>query len=298
VDVNGPRERVPPALAPQLKSLARMIFGFLLFRHGMEQVLGFPGAWEPSAPLSFYGIIKLLAFPGGILMMLGLFTRPVALLFSVLFAVFWFAGPLQGMPHSLRLFGARGPSDPVLLNAFFFLYLYATGAGPWSLDRWRDVELAEREPAGPPPRVLCAVGCKPWSPYALGALRIVAGFLFIHHGIEKYFGGRVPLDLLSLRALAGTLENVGGPMMMLGLFARPLFFLLSGEMAFAYFINHAQDGFWASFIEPNQEAAILNCYLFLFMSAAGPGAWSLDALRARAASPAKAGHYESVAESG
>jgi putative oxidoreductase len=267
VDGDSPRGPAPPAYAPQLKSLARIIFGFLLFRHGMEQVLGFPGAWEPSAPLSFYGVIKLLAFPGGILMMLGLFTRPVALLFSVMFAVFWFAGPLQGMPHSLRLFGARGPSDPVLLNAFFFLYLYATGAGAWSLDRWRNVEIAERE--------------KPWSPYALGALRIVAGFLFIHHGIEKYFGGRVPLDLVSLRALAGTLENVGGPMMMLGLFARPLFFLLSGEMAFAYFINHSPDGFWPSFVEPNQEAAILNCYLFLFMSAAGPGAWSLDGLRAR-----------------
>jgi putative oxidoreductase len=138
------------------------------------------------------------------------------------------------------------------------------------------------------------VGCKSWSPYALGALRIAAGFLFIHHGIEKYFGSRVALDLVSLRALAGLLESVGGPMMMLGIFARPLFFLLSGEMAFAYFINHAVDGFWPSFIEPNQEAAILNCYLFLFMSAAGPGAWSLDGRRARSR---KRRSYEWVSES-
>jgi putative oxidoreductase len=237
---------IPAAWAPQLKSVARIIFGFLLFRHGMEQVLGFPNAWEPSDSASFYGIIKLLAFPGGILIMLGLFTRPVCLVFSVLFAVFWFFGPLQGMPHSRNLFGARGPSDPVLLNAFFFFYLYA----------------GKNERLGP---------------YALGALRIVAGFLFIHHGIEKFFSSTVPLS--PLRTFAGSLEVVGGPMMMLGLFTRPLCFLLSGEMAFAYFINHARDGFWPSFIEPNQEAAILNCFLFLFMSAAGPGAWSLDGLR-------------------
>ena len=256
---------IPSSWAPRLKSLARVIFGFLLFRHGMEQVLGFPAAWEPSAAASFFGIIKLLAFPGGILIMLGLFTRPVCLVLSVLFAAFWFIGPLQGMPHSRNLFGARGPSDPVLLNAFFFLYLSATGAGAWSLDRLRSDVAALAE--------------KTWAPSSLGALRIVAGFLFIHHGIEKYFTGSVPLDAISLRALAGLLEIVGGPILMVGLFSRPLCILLSGEMAFAYFINHARDGFWPSFIEPNQEAAILNCYLFLFMSAAGPGAWSLDGVR-------------------
>ena len=92
-------------------------------------------------------------------------------------------------------------------------------------------------------------------------------------------GTRVPLDSTSLRALAAVLECVGGPMLMAGLFTRPLAFLLSGEMAFAYFMNHAPEGFWGSFIEPNQEAAILNCFLFLFLWAAGPGAWSLDGLR-------------------
>ena len=63
---------------------------------------------------------------------------------------------------------------------------------------------------------------------------------------------------------------------MIGLFTRPLAFLLSGEMAFAYFLNHAPDGFLGSFVEPNQEAAILNCFLFLFLWGAGPGAWSVD----------------------
>ena len=105
--------------------------------------------------------------------------------------------------------------------------------------------------------------------YSLGALRIVAGFLFIFHGIQKFFGPAA-VDPRSLRAVAGVLECAGGPLLMLGLFTRPLAFLFSGEMAFAYFLNHAPDGFLGSFVEPNQEAAILNCFLFLFLWAAGP----------------------------
>ena len=259
---------IPVRWTPQLLSLARLIFGFLLFRHGMEQVLGFPPAWVPSEPTSFYGIIKLLAFPGGILIMLGLFLRPVCLVLSTLYLVFWFVGPLASyLAEGTRLFGARGPSDPVLLNGLFFLYLALAGGGAWSLDRLRQ------------PKHEAALESR-WAPYALGALRIVAGFLFIHHGIDKVTG-RVPLDITSLRALAAGLEFVGGPMLILGLFTRPVAFILSGEMAFAYFINHWPERFWGSFVEPNQEAAILNSFLFLFLWAVGPGAWSLDGLRSR-----------------
>ena len=259
---------IPAGWTSELQSVARIIAGFLLVRHGMEQVLGFPAAFVPSEPLSFYGILKMLALPGGVLLMLGLFTRPVAVVIGVLSLGYWLAVPLPAaVMEGRRLFGARGPSDPLLLNACFLAYLAAAGPGVWSLDALRNRA--------------AALHLRAWAPYALGTLRIVAGFLFIHHGIEKVWGGRIPLDPTSLRALAATLELVGGPMMMLGLFSRPWFFLLSGEMAFAYFINHAQDGFWASFIEPNQEAAILNCFLFLFLWAAGPGAWSLDGVRAR-----------------
>jgi len=264
---------MPVRWAPHLLSLARLIFGFLLFRHGMEQVLGFPPAWVPSEPTSFYGVIKLLAFPGGILIALGLALRPVCLVLSAMYLVFWFAGPLANyLADGTRLFGARGPSDPVLLNGLFFLYLALEGGGAWSLDRLRGggAGSASRDPAY----------VRRLAPYALGALRIVAGFLFIHHGIDKVTG-RLPLDLTSLRALAAALEFVGGPMLMLGLFTRPVVFILSGEMAFAYFINHWPERFWGSFVEPNQEAAILNCFLFLFLWAAGPGVWSLDGARHR-----------------
>jgi uncharacterized membrane protein YphA (DoxX/SURF4 family) len=247
----------------ELQSLARIIVGFLLVRHGMEQTFGFPPAFTPVDAGSFLGVIKLLALPGGVLIMLGLFTRSVCLALSGLLLGYWLVGPLPAtVLGGSTLFGARGPSDPLLLSGLFLLYLVAAGPGSWSLDRLhnREAALARRH----------------WAPYALFALRIVAGFLFIHHGFDKVAGTRIPLDWTSLRALAAVLELVGGPLLMLGLFTRPLAFLLSGEMAFAYFINHSPEGFWGSFAEPNQEASILNCFLFLFIWAAGPGAWSLD----------------------
>ena len=261
----------------ELKSVARIIFGFMLFRHGMEQVLGFPPAYREAAAMSFLGVLKLMAFPGGLLMMLGLLTRPVALVFSVGYLAYWLVEPfvefLQGelaLFGRPSLFGAGGaPSDPLLLTTFFFLYLFMAGPGVWSLDRLlnRDLDV----PADPR-----------WASYSLAALRIVAGFLFIFHGLEKVFG-RFPLDPISTRALAASIECVGGPMLMLGLFSRPVAFLLSGEMAFAYFMNHWPERFWGSFVEPNQEAAILNCFLFLFLWAVGPGVLSLDGLWKRRA---------------
>lgn len=253
---------IPAKWTPYLQSLARVIFGFLVLRHGMEQVFAYPEA--SSAPrMSFEGILELLAFPAGLLIMLGLFTRPVALVLGMMYFVLFFVGPLQRGP-----FTHRNGGDPVLLNCFFFLYLAAAGPGPWSLDRLRHAN-AE------------ALYDPRWAPYALAILRIVAGYLFLMHGLEKFFGvggGRIDRDITTIRGLAGLLENVGGPLLMLGLFVRPTAFILSGEMAVAYFRNWAPRGFWESFAQPGMEASILFCFLFLFLWAAGAGAWSLDGL--------------------
>lgn len=123
-----------------------------------------------------------------------------------------------------------------------------------------------------------------WTPYAQGLLRIVAGFLFIQHATAKLFG--TPhvayfdnLQVLSLVGFAGIIELIGSPLLILGLFTRPVAFILSGEMAFAYFIGHMPQG---NFFAPslNQgEPAVLYCFLFLFFAAAGPGAWSVDGSR-------------------
>jgi len=125
---------------------------------------------------------------------------------------------------------------------------------------------------------------EPWVPRALAALRIVAGYLFAQHGTAKLFG--YPhiamfdnLSVMSLIGLSGMLELVGGALLLVGLFVRPAAFVLSGEMAVAYFMAHASRGH-ALFPTMNQgEAAVLYCFVFLFMAVAGGGAWSIDAAR-------------------
>jgi putative oxidoreductase len=111
-------------------------------------------------------------------------------------------------------------------------------------------------------------------------LRIITGFLFLAHGSQKLFGfpgdrAAAP-DLLTLIGLAGVLEFFGGLLIMGGLFTRAVAFLLSGQMAVAYFQAHAGGGFWP--IVNRGELAVLYCFLFLYLSAAGGGPWSLDAL--------------------
>lgn len=113
-------------------------------------------------------------------------------------------------------------------------------------------------------------------PYALSFLRIVSGFLFLAHGVQKLFGalGGQAVQPGSLPFAAGILEGAGGLLLMLGLFTRPIAFLLSGQMAVAYFMAHAPNAFWP--ILNRGELAALYCFVFLYLSVAGPGPLSLD----------------------
>ena len=118
-----------------------------------------------------------------------------------------------------------------------------------------------------------------WSPRLLSVLRIVAGLLFMEHGTAKLL--HFPhvdmfdsLQLFSLLGFAGVLELVGGGLVALGLFTRPAAFLLSGEMAAAYFMAHAPQNFYP--VLNGGEAAILFCFVFLYLAAASGGEWSLD----------------------
>ena len=123
-----------------------------------------------------------------------------------------------------------------------------------------------------------------WAPYLLSVLRIIAAFVFMQFGSAKLLaipaaimpgGGTAPVT--SLPGFAGSLELVGGTFLLLGLFTRPAAFLLSGEMAFAYFMGHAPQGFWP--VLNQGSPAILFCFIWLYISSAGPGPWSLDGLR-------------------
>jgi putative oxidoreductase len=118
------------------------------------------------------------------------------------------------------------------------------------------------------------------------ALRIVAGLLFLMHGGQKllgWFGGvdgqGAAVGLASLAGVAGILEIVGGALIIIGLLTRPVAFLLSGEMAVAYFMVHFPQGFWP--LQNGGEPAVLFCFIFLYMAARGAGPFSVDAMIGR-----------------
>jgi putative oxidoreductase len=121
-----------------------------------------------------------------------------------------------------------------------------------------------------------------WAPYLHSLLRIVAAFLFLTHGTQKLFGVpaaevRQSVELLSLRGLAGVLETFGGLLLLLGLFTGPVALLLAGEMVVAYLMAHVPRGAWP--LLNGGEVAVLYAVAWLYFAAAGPGPWSLDALR-------------------
>ena len=121
----------------------------------------------------------------------------------------------------------------------------------------------------------------PWRPQLLSVLRIVTALLFLEHGTAKLFG--FPASQMPVAApftfiwWVGLLELVGGVLLAVGLFTRITAFILSGEMAVAYFMAHAPQSFFP--LQNGGEAAILFCFVFLYVAAAGPGAWAIDGSR-------------------
>jgi putative oxidoreductase len=121
-----------------------------------------------------------------------------------------------------------------------------------------------------------------WQPQALALLRIVAAFLFLEHGVMKLFhfpAPQIPGPLPPLLMVAAVIELVAGTLIAIGLFTRLAAFVASGEMAVAYFMGHFPKSFWPGI--NMGDAAILFCFIFLYLAAAGPGAWSIDSLRTR-----------------
>ncbi|WP_424813712.1 DoxX family protein [Roseococcus sp. YIM B11640] len=120
-----------------------------------------------------------------------------------------------------------------------------------------------------------------WAPRVLSVLRFVSGLIFLLHGTQKLIG--IPArstpapELLSLLGLGGLMEIVGGALIMIGLFTRPVAFLLAGEMAVAYFMFHAPRNIFPTL--NGGDAAILYCFIFFYFVFAGPGPWSMDAKR-------------------
>jgi putative oxidoreductase len=125
----------------------------------------------------------------------------------------------------------------------------------------------------------------PWPARMLSVLRIISGLVFITFGTMKLFNfpplpqGMPPIPLVSQMGLAGTLETLGGLLILIGLFTRPVSFVLAGEMAVAYFQGHYPQSFWPT--TNMGTPAILYCFIFLYFVFAGGGSWSVDAMIAR-----------------
>ncbi len=123
-----------------------------------------------------------------------------------------------------------------------------------------------------------------WAPRVRSILRIMTGLLFLQHGTSKYLGfpqsQMTGVDPTSLGGIAGMFELVGGVLIVIGLFTRPVAFLLSGLMAAAYWIAHAPGGFFP--LLNGGELAALYCFVFLYFACAGAGPWSVDATRGKA----------------
>ena len=131
--------------------------------------------------------------------------------------------------------------------------------------------------------MLDEVGIARRSPYALALLRIVSGLIFLEHGTQKFLGfpaGEMAGGGLALNnpgAFAGIVELVAGLLITIGLFTRPAAFLASGTMAVAYWMAHAPQNPFP--VNNGGDAAILYCFVFLYLVFAGPGAWSIDGMR-------------------
>jgi putative oxidoreductase len=123
-----------------------------------------------------------------------------------------------------------------------------------------------------------------WRPRALAVLRIISAYLLIPHGTAKLFGAPHQamfdgLQLMSLMGLAGLLEAFGGALLLIGLFTRPVAFILCGFMAVAYFMAHASQGHFLLPMLNQGELAVLWCFVFMYFVFSGAGAWSVDARR-------------------
>lgn len=238
--------------------LLRAVAGFIVWQHGAQHVFGlFGGPQGPAAGAPW--VVGLLELAAGVALAAGVLTRPAALLVTIDMAVLYVAGFLPGaFPPIVN---RRG--EVAVLLVCVCLLLVFTGGGRWAGDRLRRGN-------GP----LAALGRH--QPHALAVVRIAMGLLFFEYGVQKLFGfaGEAAEPFLSLQWFAGIVEFFGGAAIALGMYTRRVAFVCCGQMAVAYFLNHNPRGFFP--IENGGERAVLFCYFFLFLVAAGPGSLGVD----------------------
>ena len=248
-------------LRPVTLLLLRLFTAFMFWQHGAEKLFGwFLG--KPAAPFSVTWFAGGVEFLGAIAIAIGFFTRPVAAVLAIDMAILYIT---QYLPN-----GAFPPILVIDAEVACMLFLIAAlfvFSGPETLS----VDAALKKNQTPNP-------LESYYPEVLGIFRILIGVFFIQHGLQKWFGmlGAEEQPMFALRWYAGIIEFFGGIAIVFGFLTRPVAFILCGEMAFAYFINHNIRGFWP--IRNAGERAVLFCYVYLFVLTAGPGKFSLDSV--------------------
>jgi putative oxidoreductase len=261
----------------QARAILRVILAFVLSLHGLHKVFGVfvLGGRRNNPPMALETLphmVGYLELAGGILLLLGLFARPVAalLLAETIYAYF-----TAGLPHGIL--PMRNSSQESTIEGFVLLYFLFAGAGAWSLDELLRSK-AQPDPQGA--RTVASV-MDDWAPYVLSIVRIGIALLFFQHGLEKFFGlpsGRVgpPMPFLGQRWFSAVLEFGGGLLLASGLFSRVVSFILCGEMAVAYFVSWVPQGKWLPIT--GSEECVMFCFTFLWLVASGPGPVGLDSL--------------------
>ncbi len=257
-------------------SIFRFIAGYVFIQPGLEKLWGFEGARMDHNFATLHGFAGLLEFPGGILLMLGLFTRPTAFILSGEMCVAYF--------HSWAPRGfwpITNSGELCVILSFAFLWLAAAGAGPWSLDYLIQKRMSQVS------KLRAAVSS--WEAQVRAILRVIIAFTFSLHGYRLLFGffatpaggrltraQRIGVALDSLPHIAGLVIIVGAMLLFIGLFTRITALILSIGPAVAYLTVAVPRSFWS--ISNGGQETILYLFLFLYFAAAGAGAWSLDYL--------------------
>jgi putative oxidoreductase len=272
VNVQSPTKITAATQARRLLGVVRIVVGLLFLQHGAEKVWGFANGRVDHNFGTLHGFAGPLEVAGGVLLVLGMFTRTTAFILCGEMAVAYFS---RWAPRGFWPITNGG--EEAVIFCFAFLWVVTAGSGPWSVD---SALVGSNGNDGNQLRRTIAS----WEGYGRSVLRVILAFTFSLHGFRHMFGffsatggrGGVPMALDGLPAIFGALEIAGGLCLLLGLFARSAALILCAELAAAYFYAALPRGPWP--IRNGGNETLLYFFVFAYFAAAGGGTWSVDCL--------------------
>lgn len=264
--------------APYLLSILRIAAGLLFMQHGGEKLWGFAGGRIDHNFPQLHAMAGPIELIGGLLLVIGLFTRTTAFILCGEMAVAYF---LTWAPRGFLPIGNGG--EEAVLFCFLYLWLVTSGGGSWSMDALLQRRYKKRADRGITGLSLIKQTVSSWEPYARSIMRIILAFVFSLHGYRLVYGmfpqlarrtgaGRMPLD--ALPQFTGYIAILGGALLLLGLLTKVASLLLSLQSLAAYLLVAAPRS--PIPIRAGANEVLLYFFVFLYLAAAGGGTWSLD----------------------